>query len=137
MAVITDYLEDAVLGHLFRTATFTKPAALYIGLMTAVANGETGSVTEVSGNGYARVARAPLDANWTMTAGSGVVSNAAIVTFPTNITANWGTVTHVGIWDAATAGNLWLYGSLTSPRTITVGNSTSFTIGSLIFQLDV
>jgi len=136
MAAFTNYLEDKIVDHLFRTAGFTKPTALYVGLLTAAATPETGGVTEVAGGSYARVAEAPGDANWAAPAGGdGTTSNVNAITFPT-ATADWGTATHFGIWDAATAGNLLVYGALTASRNIVNGATPSFPAGSLTVQVD-
>ena len=109
MTALTNYTENNLINHIFRTTSFVKPTTLYVGLITTVTSGETGSVTEVSptATGYARVARNALDANWvdSATLNDGTTSNVAIIQFPA-ATADWGTVTHFGIWDAATAGNL-------------------------------
>lgn len=142
MTAFTNYLENQVLAHIFRTATFTKPTTLYVGLITTTptttdtGTGETGTVTEASGGSYARVAVAPLDANWTAATGNnGTTSNVAAVTFPA-CTADWGTVNAFGIWDASTAGNLLVYSALTTPRTITAGSTPSFGAGALTVQVD-
>lgn len=139
MAALTNYTENNIINALFRTASFIKPANLYVGLITAVANGETGSVTEVSATatGYARVVRALADANWvdSATLNDGTTSNVAILQFPA-ATADWGTVTSFGIWDAATGGNLLIYAALTANRTITNGTTPSFGAGALTFQID-
>jgi hypothetical protein len=128
---MSDYLEGQLRAHLFRTASFTKPAGLWIGLYTA-APSDTGGGTEVSGGSYARVARAPLDANWTAASSTdGLTDNAAVITFAAP-TANWGTVTHFGIFDASTAGNLLIWGALSASRVINNGDAApEFAIGAL------
>lgn len=136
MAALTNYTENKLLDHIFRTATFTKPTLLYIGLATAAADGEAGTFTEVTGGSYARVARNPLDANWDAAVGNnGTTANTASIQFPT-ATADWGTVTHFVIYDAATVGNALIYAALTNARTITNGTTPSFAIGALTFQID-
>lgn len=135
----TNYLENKIADHLFRATSYSKPAALYIGLFTA-APSDTGGGTEVTGGSYARVVRSPSDTNWTATQGGttgassgtgGQVTNASIVTFPAP-TATWGTVTHFGIFDASTSGNLLFYGALTSSRLISNGDGApSFAAGTL------
>jgi hypothetical protein len=51
-----------------------------------------------------------------------VVSQVATVTFPSP-TSNWGTITHLGLWDASTGGQfLWSF-ELFSPVSITAGGS--------------
>lgn len=99
MSEMSNYLEDTLIGHLFRTATFSKPTAIAIALLTTNTDDagtgtfSTGTGTEVTNAGaYARVSRNPLDANWTATAGGdGQTDNAAAITFA-QATGSWGTV---------------------------------------------
>ncbi|RJO66392.1 MAG: hypothetical protein C4523_12670 [Myxococcales bacterium] len=117
MAAMSDFLENELIKHIFRTGSFTKPAALHVALFTA-APSDAGGGTEVSGGSYARAQRDPLDANWAATSGTdGHTENVADIVFPAP-TANWGTITHFGIFDAATAGNLLFHGALTAPKTV-------------------
>lgn len=131
MSQMSDYLEVELRKHIFRTGSFTKPSALYVSLHTANP-ADDASGTEVSGGSYARVQRDPSDSNWTAaSATAGVTDNAAAITFPSP-TANWGTVTHFGIWDASSAGNLLCYGALTQSKTINNGDAApSFGTGDL------
>jgi hypothetical protein len=128
---MSDYLEVQLRAHVFRTASFAKPAQLWVSLHTANPT-DAGTGAEVSGGSYARVERDPLDANWTAPDSTGgVTANAAAITFPAP-TANWGVVTHFGIWDASAGGNLICYGALTTPKTINNGDAApSFAIGAL------
>jgi hypothetical protein len=138
-AQATDYLENLIIDHIFRTATFTKPTALYLALFTA-APSDSGGGTEVTGGSYARVNLAPLNANWTATQGGttgassgsgGQTSNALAITFPAP-TANWGTVTHFAIMDASSGGNMLIWDALTASRTILSGDpAPSFAVGAL------
>lgn len=135
MAALTNYLENKLIDHIFRTSSFTKPTSLYVGLLTGITDAEAGTITEVSGGSYARVVRNPLDANWNASTTSGTTANTASLQFP-SATADWGTCTHFGIWDAATGGNLLIYAPLTVARTITNGTTPSFGAGALTFQID-
>lgn len=135
MTALTNYTENNLINHIFRTASFAKPSTLYIGLITTLTDGEAGTVTEVTGGSYARIARNPLDANWDVTTTTGTTANTASIQFPA-ATADWGTVTSFGIWDAATGGNLLIYSALTNARTITNGTTPSFGAGALTFQID-
>jgi len=137
MTAFTNYLEGKVIDHIFRTASFAKPTVLGIGLMSAVSDGEAGTVTELSGNGYARVADNPLDANWAApSGGNGTTSNSTTITFPTASGGDWATATHFGIWDATSGGNLLIVSALTSSRTVTNGATASFAPGALTVQAD-
>lgn len=131
MAAMSDYLEVELRKHIFRTGSFPKPSALYVALFTA-APSDAGGGTEVSGGGYARVQRDPLDANWTADSPTdGLTDNAAAITFPTP-TADWGQVTHFGIFDASSGGNLLFHGGLTTPKTVNDGDpAPSFAAGAL------
>jgi hypothetical protein len=136
MTAFTNYAETQIINHIFRTASFTKPTTLNLALFTAVTDGEVPTVTELTGNGYARVACNPLDANWSApVSGNGTTYNVATITFPA-ATADWGTITHFGIYDASTAGNLLIYAPLTIARNITNGSTPSFAATSLTFQVD-
>lgn len=141
MSNFTNYLENKLVDHIFRGQTFTAPAALYVALFTA-APSEAGGGTEVSGNGYARVAIANSLANWagTQSAGSttassgttGVTSNNAAINFPTPTSTGWGTVTHMALMDASTGGNMLFWGPLTTSRTVNASDFVSFPIATLI-----
>ncbi len=139
MSQMSDYLENQHVDHIFRTATFGKPASLYIALFTS-APSDSGPGTEVAGGSYARIQRNPLDANWTATQGgvvgastgsSGLTQNAAAIVFPAP-TASWGVLTHVGIFDAVVGGNMLFGGALMTPKTVNAGDAApSFPAGAL------
>jgi hypothetical protein len=145
MAALSDYLENKLIDYVFRGQAFTAPTTVYVGLLTAAAS-DTGGGTEVTGGSYARVAVTSSMANWagTQAAGStvassgtgGTTSNNAAVTFPAP-TANWGSVVAIGVYDAASAGNLLFYCNLTTAKTVNNGDpAPSFAAGALTFQID-
>lgn len=120
---LSDYLEGKLIDHIFRTASFTKPTVLAVALYTAAPT-DAGGGTEVStsGTGYARQSLNPLDANWAApSAGNGVTSNTPVVNFGT-ASGSWGTVTHFGIFDATSGGNLLVWGPLSASKTVTSGD---------------
>jgi hypothetical protein len=139
MSAMSDYLENKLVDHLFRAQTLSAPATLHIGLLTS-APSDSGGGSEVSGNNYARVAVTSSLANWagtqaaastTASSGSGgQTSNNAAITFPTPL-GNWGTVSHFGIYDAASGGNLLFHGALTIAKTINQSDTVSFPAASL------
>jgi len=110
MAMST-YLRNAVTNVVLRNTAYTAPATVYLALYTvdptAADNG-----TEANFGGYARQPIAFVAPT------NGVTANAADVTFPV-CTSGSNAVTHIGIRDALTAGNLLFSGLLTTPRTIT------------------
>lgn len=122
----TNYLENAWGNFAFRNQAFTSPTTVYLGLMTGGADFEAGTVTEVSGFGYARQA-----VTFAIPA-SRSTSNSGTVTFPTASGGAWGTITNWGIWDALTTGNLLYYASLDASRTINDTDSISFPTGNVV-----
>ena len=124
----TNFLETEILDHVFAGAAYTAPATKYIGLFTAISDGEAGSVTEVSGNAYARQSIA-------FTTSGATTSNNAAVEFPT-ATGSWGTITHVGIFDAASSGNLMVYATLTASKAIASGDVFRVPSGDLDITLN-
>ena len=124
----SNYLETEILDHVFAGAAYTAPGTKYLALFTAVADGEAGSVTEVSGGGYARQSVA-------FTTSGNTTSNNAAVEYPT-ATANYGTVTHVGVYDASSSGNLMAYAALSSNKTIETGDVFRVPSGDLDITLN-
>ncbi len=107
--------------------------AWFVALFTA-APGETGGGTEVSGGSYARVKSIPLDANWAASSGgNGLTENSGAITFPTP-TANWGSVTHLGMMDRQTSGNMLAQAALGTAKTVNNNDpAPSFAAGALDF----
>lgn len=130
MGSLSDYAETHILDHTTGKTAYTKPTA-YVALYTA-APSDSGGGTEVSGSNYSRVTTAGADWN---AASSGSTSNANVITFATP-SGSWGTVTHFGIFDAATTGNLLWWGALTTSKTIGSGDTASFAAGALTLTLD-
>ena len=131
MNALTNYLENAWLDNLFRAVALpTWPAALHFGLFTAPP-GETGGGTEVSGNAYARVSVTRNTGNFKdpSSATQGEVKNLGAITFP-QATGSWGTIRDVGIFDAASAGNLLIYGPLIAAPKVFTGLASSDVITS-------
>ena len=128
MAEMSNYLENALINATLRNTSFTSPAAVYVGLYTTDP-GEGNTGTEVSGGSYARTAvtfGAPSN---------GVSTNSGSVTFPT-ATGTWGTVTHIGILDASTSGNLLYYTPLDASKSISSGDVFTISAGNLSVTLE-
>lgn len=128
MAEMSTYLENAMVNAVLRNTTYTSPATVYVALFTTDPT-DAGTGTEVSGNAYQRTAvtfGAPS---------SGVTTNSGAVTFPT-ATGSWGTVTHIGIMDASTSGNLLFHTALDTSKTITSGDIFTISTGNLSVTLD-
>lgn len=127
----TTYLADKILNHVLRNTAYTSPTTVYLSLHTADPGKAGSHANEVAGGSYARVAitfGAPAaNAPYEETKNS-------LISFAT-ATGSWGTVTHVGIEDASTAGNMLFFGPLTASKT--VGNGDTFSIPANSLTVDL
>ena len=123
MSAMSDYLELEILDHILGTGAYTMPSAVYVGLSTGSFNDDN-SGTELSGNNYTRKAITFGAAS------SGTATNNAAVEFNA-ATGSWGTVSHFGIFDAASSGNLLIHGALTASKVIETGDILKIAIGDM------
>lgn len=123
----SNFLETEILDHVFGGNAYSAPGTLYLGLYTA-APSDTGGGTELSGSGYARLPMA-------MTVSGNTATNSAAEEFAT-ATGSWGTITHVGVFDAATSGNMLAYGALSASKTVDTGDVFRIPAGDLDITLD-
>lgn len=131
MGAFSDYMEGKIVDSFLRNTAYTPAATVYLALFESDP-GEASGGTETSFTNYARQAAA-----WTAIDGSGQTKNSALITFPANANASASVViTHVCIFDAATAGNRLLYAALTSSKTLAVGDVLAFAINACVFTLD-
>jgi len=123
MSAMSDYLENEILDHILGTGAYTMPTTVYVGLSTGSFNDDN-SGTELTGNGYARVSIS------FGAAASGTASNDAAVEFSA-ATGSWGTVSHFGLFDASSSGNLLIHGALTASKVIETGDILKIAIGDM------
>jgi hypothetical protein len=128
MAELSNYLENKLLDHVLRNVSYTSPTTVYVGLYTSDP-GDDNSGTEVSGGSYARQILSVT------TASGGIVTSSADVTFP-QATGSWGTISHIGLLDALSSGNLLMHTPLTTSRAIETGDVLKISTGSLTASLD-
>ena len=129
MAEMSDYLEVKLLNLTLNGVAFTAVNNPYVSLHTADPT-DAGTGTEVSGGSYARTTASFATASGT----SGLVATDADVTFPT-CTAAWGTVGWIGLWDAASGGNMLYHTALDASKTIDSGDIFKITSGNLTVEL--
>ena len=140
MSQFSDYLEAALVNHVFRDTAYSQPTSVYVGLFTSNP-GEDGSGAEVNPLGtwtdYARqdaAGGAAKVTGWDAPA-NGTTQNAKVLTYPANNGAATIVVTHIGIYDALTDGNLLFYAPLVSTKSLLQGDVLSFGIGSITVTL--
>lgn len=123
MSAKSNYLEGKLIEHVLRNTAYTSPSTVHLSLHTANP-AEDASGAEVSGNGYSRQ---PI----TFGAHSdGACANSSEETF-TASGGSFGTVSHFGIFDASSSGNLLYYGALTASKVVADGDSLKFAVGSI------
>lgn len=136
MSQFSNYLETNIIESTLRGAAFPIPSAVYVALFTADptdANVTANEVTLTAWPAYMRQDAAQggsISSGWTAPS-NGQSSNAKSLTFPANNGTNQVTITHIGLYDASTGGNLLYHAPLQSPKTLLVTDVLSFAIGSL------
>lgn len=142
MAAISDFLEPKILDAVFNNVSLGT-FATHVALFTTAVN-DDGSGTEVpETNGYTRVLvntkASATSPKWALAVVDGtafLVDNEDIITFPTASGGSWGTISHIGIYDAITAGFLLWHGALDVPILVNDGTTFSIPIGNLNMTLD-
>jgi hypothetical protein len=125
MSAKSNYLEKRVLDHFLGTSSTSAPSNVYLSLHTANPD-EDASGTELSGNGYSRQVITFNPGHAT----NGTATNSSVEEF-TASGGNFGTVTHFGIWDASSSGNMLYYGALTASKVIADGDTLRFAADSI------
>jgi hypothetical protein len=128
---MSDTLADAMLDHLFADVPYTQPEVWLAACIAPPVDSDTGSTISE-----------PPGAFWERTPGTGwnaatlgVVTNGTTITLM-GIAATAVTITHLAICDADTAGNLLVFGPLTSAVNIGAGEAGQFATESLHIGLD-
>lgn len=130
MSSLTNFAENKILNHIFNGAAnaYTPPTTVYVALFTADPTESGSTSNEVSGGSYARQSIS------FSAAASRQITQSATVTFP-QATANWGTITHYGLMDASTAGNMLAYGTLNPSKNVVTGNTFSIPSGQVVLSV--
>jgi hypothetical protein len=129
VAAASNYLENELLDLVLRNSAFAMPPGNFVALATSSFGDDNSGTGELTGGGYARQSVDFANAS------GGSAANVADLTF-TNITGNASTpISHIGIFDAVTGGNLLFHGALTTPKTVPVGEDVVIRAGQLVVAL--
>ena|SRR2546429_408238 len=135
--------QKKVLDLIWSNTAFTVSGTYYFGLASAtIATADTGlTVVEpvTTNTAYARVAYTNNATNWpaaTVVNQIGQKQNATAINFP-QCTTNWGQVTYFFMADTPTVGtgSIVGFGALTTAKTVSSGDSASFSINSVTITL--
>ena len=129
----TNYLENALLDHVFGAQTFTPPSSLWVGLSSTQPAEDGSNFTEPSDVAYARAEVVNNATNWPA-ALAGLKSNGIGIVF-NQATAEWTGMAYFGIFDAE-AGNLLVFGALDSPQTVPISGRLTFLSTALSVEID-
>lgn len=123
---LSNFLENKVLDHILGTTSYTMPSTPHLALYT-VAPTDSTSGTEVTGGSYARK---PVTFN---ASSGGVATNSANVDFTGMPTA---TVVAIAVCDSLSGGNILVYGTLTSNKSVTSGDTLRIASGDLSISIN-
>ncbi len=126
MAACSDYLENKILDYVLRDQADWAPATVYLSLHSSDPTDDDGG--EISGGSYARQAIAFDAAHAT----NGTIANSDVETFSSMPAV---TVTHMGIHDASSSGNLLFHGALAASKAVASGDTVQFAAGSIVITL--
>lgn len=132
MAAMTDYMEQQ-LGALVMNGVQETPAlsgvwylALFSGATSDALTSGGAAQAELTGlSGYARL---QVVSGFSLSAG--VATNVSALEYPA-AGADWGTVSHVALFDALTSGNAWIHGALSGSKLVETGDVVRFASGQL------
>lgn len=118
MSGFSTYLSQMIINAVLRGQAFTVPSTLYLALFTSDPTDNNVTTNEVSGPWYARKATGA----WSAPVGTGnSSSNSNQIQFDA-VTGAQVTVSHWGIYDALTSGNLLFSDSIGTPKTFGIGD---------------
>jgi hypothetical protein len=120
MADLTDYAKN-LLGRALCARGPALPSQVFLGLGTGGSD-PTGLTGEPVGNGYAR--------QRVTFSGTGAQQNTDAIRF--TFTAAAGTLTHVGLFDAANGGNPLTWSPLASAATVTGAGTVTINAAGLV-----
>ena len=129
MSNTTYYSANLINNKLLGDSALSVPATYYLGISTTTTNKNGTGITEPTDGSYARIAITNNKTNFSASA-SGVINNLVEFEFPES-SVSWGTVTHWFLSDAASGGNIWFQGALSSTRTVDISTILVLSVGSL------
>ena len=124
MAEMSDYLENKILDYVLRDSADWAPSTVYLALHTA-------SPADDEGGAEVDVARQAIEFD-AAHATTGVTQNTNIETFTSMPVA---VVTHIGIWDHVSAGNLLYHTQVTTSKAVLAGDTITVAAGAVTVTL--
>lgn len=129
--MISTYLSDKLLDHVFGATSYTAPSTVYIALFTTMPDAGGSGAVEVAGGSYGRVSVTNDPTNWPDASLRQKV-NANDIEF-IQATDDWGDVVGAGVYDDLSAGNLLVFGQFDDPIEVLLNDKVSF--NTSVFQV--
>ena len=129
MSKFSDYLEEKILDATLKGGTFPSISTAYLAVFTGDPTDTGAGGTEGVWTNYARQA---------MTFGAisgGAVNSSAQIQFPALVGSNV-TISYIGIFDAASGGNMLYHTNLATAKTLTADDVLSFAVNGVTVTLD-
>lgn len=137
----SNFLENQLLNHVLGSCTYVPPSTVYVGLHTGVSGlsdaGNVSSEVSTAATSYSRVSiDNSATGGWTV-ATDGTKCNSSTLVFPA-ATADWttaatgGWITHAGIYDSSTGGNLLFWSDLAVAKPVTCGDTIKIAAGAIV-----
>lgn len=139
MSDFTQYVENQIADWMTQgTAPDTAPDPIYVGLHTADPGNNPDGSTEVSAADYTRESTT-AGTDWTVSGNAPrSFENANVIEFST-ATNNWGTISHVVLWDdtvGASGESAISVHAVSNPKEIATDDRAEFPAGDLSFDID-
>jgi len=131
----TDYMENALLDHIFGGQSTPAVGTLYLALSSTTPSDDGTNFTEPSEASYARAAILANNTNFPAAVAGSIKNGGASISFPKALESWTGPLTHFGIFNAMTNGDLLAYGALTSSQSVVVGNVFTIPVDELVINL--
>jgi hypothetical protein len=129
MSKFSDYLETTILNSTLKGVAWPAVTTPYLAVFSGDPTDTGSGGTEGSWTNYARQA---------MSFGAvsgGATNSSAQIQFPALVGSNV-TISYIGIFDAATSGNMLYHTNLATAKTLTVDDVLSFAVNGVTVTLD-
>lgn len=140
MAGLSNIAKASLLKHLFQnndgvpvpSFNLTSIPVLYVALFKTLPDDDGAGGDEVVGGAYARQSAPNSVTQFNVSDGQMI----SILDIPfLTATADWGTVVGFGLYDAVSGGNFLFSASLSSSRTVVIGDQLKIASGALVVNI--
>lgn len=132
MAGFSTHLAQALINHVFRGQNYAAPNGIYLALFVADPTDNNITANEVTGSWYGRQSVN----SWAAPTGTAVSTANSNQVVYNAVAGSAVTVTHWGLYDAATSGNLLASGAFTTSKVLNVDDVLAVNAGDLVLTFE-